>query len=128
MSSPADLAGSVTVGVAPSTVAEVASSADIAEVAPSADLGEVASSADLAGDVTVGVSSPADLAGGVTVGVAPSTVTEVASSTDLAENVTVGVSSLADLAVFLMLYCVSYLLLGAGFLAGGVEGGPVLCF
>ena len=79
MSSPADLAGGVTVGVAHSAVAEVASSADIAEVAPSADLAEVASSADLAevaslddlaGDVTVGVTSLADPASVVTAGVA----------------------------------------------------------
>ena len=38
VSSPADLAGGVTVGVTPSTVAEVASSADLAEVASSSTL------------------------------------------------------------------------------------------
>ena len=86
VSYPADIAGGVvTVSVAPSAVAEVASSADIAEVAPSADLAEVASSADLAGDVTVGVSTPADLHGGVTVGVATSAIAEVSSSADIAE-------------------------------------------
>ena len=46
--SPADLAGGVTFGVAPSADAEVASSADIAEVASSADIAEVAPSADIA--------------------------------------------------------------------------------
>ena len=69
VSFPADLAGGVTVGVAPSTVAEVASSAVIAEAA---------SSADLAAYVTVGVASLAYLA-------------EVASLADMAE-----VASLAD--------------------------------
>ena len=48
VSFPAHLAGGVTVGTAPSAVAEVA---------PSADLAEVVSSIDLAGDVTTGVAS-----------------------------------------------------------------------
>ena len=69
MSSPVDLAGGVTARVAPSVVAEVASSANIAEVASLADLAEVASSADiaevasspkLAGYVTISVTSSAD--------------------------------------------------------------------
>ena len=48
VSSPADLAGGVTFGVAPSADAEVASSANLAEVASSADIAEVALSADIA--------------------------------------------------------------------------------
>ena len=64
VSSPADIAGGVTVGVVLSVFAEMASSADLAEVSSSADLAEVASSADLAD-----VASSANLAGDVTVGV-----------------------------------------------------------
>ena len=105
MSSPANLAGGVTVGVAPSAVAEVV---------PSANLAEVASSADLAGDVTVGVTSLSDPASVVTAGVAfkekcgnsaliPSDcvchyndIYEMAISADLTGDVVVGVTSLAD--------------------------------
>ena len=96
VSSPADLAGGFTVAVAPSTVTEVASSADFAEAAPSTDLAEgvtvgVASSTNLAGDVTVGVSSPA-----VAEVASSADLAEVASSADLAEDVTVVVTSLAN--------------------------------
>ena len=79
VASSADLAGDITVGVAssaaagvasPTDIAEVASSADLAEVASSADLAEVASSADLAGYVTVIVTSLANPASVVTAGMA----------------------------------------------------------
>ena len=86
-----DLAGGVTVGVAPSADAEVVSSVVIPEAA---------SSADLAGDVTVGVASsavagvasPADIAEVASL----ADLAEVASSADLAGYVTVGVTSSAD--------------------------------
>ena len=87
-----DLAGDVTVGVAPP--------ADLAEVVTVG----VASSADLSGYVTVVVASSADLAEDVTVGMASSAdLTVVASvgvgsTVDLADVVTAGVASLADLA------------------------------
>ena len=58
MSSPANLAGDVTIGVA--TLADLAGVITVS----------VASSADLAGDVTVGVTSSANPASVVTVGVA----------------------------------------------------------
>ena len=91
VSSPAELAGGVTVGVVLSAIAEVASSADIAEVASSADLAEVASSPDLAGDVTVGVMSSA-----IAEVASLADLAEVASSADLARDVTISVTSLAD--------------------------------
>ena len=83
----ADIAGGVTLGVA--------SLADAGVLSP-ADLAEVASSSDFSWDITVGMLSPADLAGGVTVGVAPSAVAGVATPADLDRGVTVGVTSLAD--------------------------------
>ena len=73
MSFPADLAGGVTVGAAPSALADVASWADIAEVTSSAEIADVAPSVDLAEfarDVTVCVASLADLASVVTAAVA----------------------------------------------------------
>ena len=100
VSSPADLAGGVTVGVVLSAIAEVESSADIAEVA---------SSADLAGDVTVSVTSSAvaevasladiaDVASWADLAEVASSAdfAEVVSSADLARDVTVGVTSSAD--------------------------------
>ena len=118
VSSPANLAGGVTIEVTSLADAGVASPADLAGgvtievtspadagVASPADLAEVASSADLAGDITISVLSLADLAGGVTIEVAspadagvasPVDLAEVASSADLAGNVTVGVTFLSD--------------------------------
>ena len=103
VSSPANLAGGITVGV----LSRVDLAGDVTLVVSSpADLAGdvtvgVSPLADLAGDITIVVSSQADLPVGVTVGVATSAVAEVASSAvaevassaDLAGDVTVGVAS-----------------------------------
>ena len=92
MTSPADLAEVVTVGVVSLT--------DLAEVVTAG----VASSADLAEVVTIGVASSADLAGDATAGVA-SSVTLLESSPSVwrpqptsLKSSRCGVASLADLA------------------------------
>ena len=126
----ANLAGDVTVGVAflgdlvEVVTASVVSSADLAEVVTVS----VASSADLAGDVTAGVASSADLAGIVTVGVASSAdltgdvTSGVASSADLARVVTAGVASSVELAGVVTVGVAS-----SAEIAGVVTVGVALC-